>query len=132
MCVSVTINQYSRDDFTVEYTPKPIQWAASSDEGIDCLNILERWFLAFMYLTLGISVLALFRAWNHRHDFKKVISPRYKWFGIDHGGHPKIRSAYIPRHSPEFSQPCHCFDHLGTINQSSAGRFAPDFLTLGK
>jgi len=64
-----------------------------------------------MALTLFVALLALIRAWAHRYDFKKIISPRYKWFGIDHGGSPGIQVNQIP--DDVFAKPCHCFDYLG-------------------
>ena len=84
-----------------------------SDEGLKCLNTLEIWFLSSMVLTMVVSLIALVRAWNHRHDFKKVILSRYKWFGIDHGGSSTTKNAHIPTQSPEFAEPCSCFENLG-------------------
>ena len=84
-----------------------------SDEGLKCLNTLEIWFLSSMVLTMVVSLIALVRAWNHRHDFKKVILSRYKWFGIDHGGSSTTKNAHIPTQSPEFAEPCRCFEKLG-------------------
>ena len=66
-----------------------------------------------MVLTMVVSLIALVRAWNHRHDFKKVILSRYKWFGIDHGGSSTTKNAHIPTQSPEFAEPCRCFEKLG-------------------
>ena len=109
MCISPKIY----DDYTVEYTPDPIRISELSDEGLKCLNTLEIWFLSSMVLTMVVSLIALVRAWNHRHDFKKVILSRYKWFGIDHGGSSYKNNAHIPTRSPEFAQPCTCFDSLG-------------------
>ena len=67
-----------------------------------------------MILTMIVSLIALFRAWNHRHDFKKVILSRYKWFGIDHSGSSNTKNANLPTQSPEFALPCKCFNELGT------------------
>ena len=94
-------------------TPYDSYGMSISDEGLKCLNTLEIWFLASMVVTMIVSLIALFRAWNHRHDFKKVILSRYKWFGIDHSGSSNTKHAHIPRQSPEFAQPCECFNELG-------------------
>ena len=83
------------------------------NKGLKCLNTLEIWFLASMIVTMIVSLIALFRAWNHRHDFKKVILSRYKWFGIDHSGSSNTKHAHIPKQSPEFAEPCACFNELG-------------------
>ena len=83
------------------------------EKGLDCLNSLEIWFLASMIVTMIVSLIALFRAWNHRHDFKKVILSRYKWFGIDHSGSSNTKNAHLPTRSPEFAEPCKCFNELG-------------------
>ena len=83
------------------------------NEGLKCLNTLEIWFLASMIVTMIVSLIALFRAWNHRHDFKKIILSRYKWFGIDHSGSSNTKHAHIPKQSPEFAEPCECFNELG-------------------
>ena len=139
MCIAPKINP----DYTIEYTPDPIRMSPLSDEGqrcssnlpygiartsntpydsfsmsifdegLKCLNTLEIWFLASMIVTVIVSLIALFRAWNHRHDFKKIILSRYKWFGIDHSGSSNTKHANIPRQSPEFAEPCECFNELG-------------------
>ena len=70
------INSKILPDFTIKYTPEPIRLEVLSDEGLQCMNTLEIWFIISMGVTLGVSFLALLRAWNHRHDFKKVILPR--------------------------------------------------------
>ena len=84
------------------------------NKGLKCLNSLEIWFLASMILTMIVSLIALFRAWNYRHDFKKVILSRYKWFGINHSGSSNTKNAHLPTQSPEFAEPCKCFNELGT------------------
>lgn len=114
MCVAIDITESEREGFSVKYDPLPISWNNVSDEGIDCLNRLEIWFLISMALTLFVSLLALIRAWAHRYDFKKVISPRYKWFGINHGGPPRIKHSHVPLKI--FAKPCHCFDYLGSVS----------------
>ena len=111
MCVAIDITESESEGFSVKYTPLPIRFDNVSDEGIDCLNRLEILFLVSMALTLFVSFLALIRAWAHRYDFKKVISPRYKWFGINHGGPPRIKHSHVPLNI--FASPCHCFDYLG-------------------
>ena len=111
MCVAIDIKESESEGFSVNYTPLPFRFDNVSDEGIDCLNRLEIWFLVSMALTLFFSFLALIRAWAHRYDFKKVISPRYKWFGINHGGPPRIKHSHVPLNI--FASPCHCFDYLG-------------------
>ena len=113
-CIASKINP----DYTVEYTPDPIRTATLSDEGIGCLNTLEICFLSSMVVTIIVSLMALFRAWSHRHDFKKVVLARYKWFGIDHGGPTNIKNAHIPSQSPEFAEQCHCFNQLGQDNEA--------------
>ena len=117
MCVTIDITESEAEGFSVNYTPLPIRFDNVSDEGIDCLNRLEIWFLVSMALTLFVSFLALIRAWAHRYDFKKVISPRYKWFGINHGGPPRIKHSHVPLNI--FASPCHCFDYLGLISNSN-------------
>jgi len=116
MCVNIDITQTEKETFSVKYTPNPIRFDHASDEGIDCLNRLEIWFLVSMTLTLFVALLALVRAWAHRYDFKKVILPRYKWFGIDHGGPPGIKHSHIPNNV--FAKPCHCFDYLGLFSNN--------------
>ena len=118
MCVTVGITESEHEGFLVKYTPMPIRFYPVSDEGIDCLNKLEIWFLVSMALTLLVAILALIRAWAHRYDFKKVISPRYKWFGINHGGSPGIKDSHVP--SNIFANPCHCFDYLGFVSNNFA------------
>ena len=93
----------------------PFRFDHLSDEGIDCLNKLELWFIISMALTLFVASLALIRAYAHRYDFKKIILPRYKWFGINHGGPPTIKHTHIPNHI--FAKPCRCFDYLGMISK---------------
>ena len=116
MCVNIDIKQTEKGIFSVKYTPNPIRFDHASDEGIDCLNRLEIWFLVSMTLTLFVALVALVRAWAHRYDFKKVILPRYKWFGIDHGGPPGIKHSHIPNNV--FAKPCHCFDYLGLFSNN--------------
>ena len=116
MCVNIDIKQTEKGIFSVKYTPNPIRFDHASDEGIDCLNRLEICFLVSMTLTLLMALLALVRAWAHRYDFKKVILPRYKWFGIDHGGPPGIKHSQIP--NDVFAKPCHCFDYLGLFSNN--------------
>jgi len=113
MCVTVAITESEQEGFSVKYTPMPIRFYPTSDEGFDCLNKLEIWFLVSMALTLFVALLALIRAWAHRYDFKKVISARYKWFGINHGGPPGIKQSHVPNNI--FANPCHCFDYLGFV-----------------
>ena len=112
MCIAPKIRLLD-SEYTVEYTPDPIRMTELSDEGLKCLNTLEIWFLSSMVLTMVVSLIALVRAWTHRHDFKKIILSRYKWFGIDHGGSSNTKNAHIPTRSPEFAEPCTCFDSLG-------------------
>ena len=114
MCIASKINP----DYTVIYTPDPIRSATLSDEGLSCLNTLEIWFLASMIVTMIVSLFALFRAWSHRHDFKKVVLERYKWFGIDHGGSASTKNAHIPSQSPEFAEPCECFNNLDAARRT--------------
>ena len=114
ICVNIDITHTEKGNFSVKYTPNPIRFDHASDEGIDCLNRLEICFLVSMTLTLLMALLALVRAWAHRYDFKKVILPRYKWFGIDHGGPPGIKHSHIPNNV--FAKPCHCFDYLGLFS----------------
>ena len=118
MCVTVDITESDQDGYLVKYTPMPIRFYPASDEGIDCLNKLEIWFLVSMALTLFVALLALIRAWAHRYDFKKVISLRYKWFGINHGGPLGIKQSHVPNNI--FANPCHCFDYLGFVSNDFA------------
>ena len=98
----------------IPVTPCDSYGMSISYEGLKCLNTLEIWFLASMILTMIVSLIALFRAWNHRHDFKKVILSRYKWFGIDHSGiSSKTKNTQIPIQSDEFADPCQCFNKIG-------------------
>ena len=126
MCIASKINP----DYTVEYTPDPIRMTELSDEGLKCLNTLEIWFLSSMVITMIVSLIALVRAWNHRHDFKKVILSRYKWFGIDHGGKSTTRNAHIPTESPEFAEPCTCFDKLGQDLKSFLCKIGSECLSV--
>ena len=91
----------------------PLRFAKLSDEGIDCLNKLEIWFLVSMAFTLFVASLALIRAYAHRNDFKKVILPRFRWFGIDHGGPLRLKHGQVPNNI--YAKPCRCFDYLGSI-----------------
>ena len=75
------------------------------------MNTLEICFLVSMVLTTIASLIGLIRAWNHRHDFKKIVLPKYKWFGIDHGGSSQTKNANTQ--SSEFAEPCKCFNDLG-------------------
>ena len=118
MCVTVDITESDQDGYLVKYTPMPIRLYPVSDEGIACLNKMEIWFLVSMALTLFVALLALIRAWAHRYDFKKVISLRYKWFGINHGGPLGIKQSHVPNNI--FSNPCHCFDYLGLVSNDFA------------
>ena len=58
MCVTIDITESEAEGFSVNYTPLPIRFDNVSDEGIDCLNRLEIWFLVSMALTRVIHGLS--------------------------------------------------------------------------
>ena len=77
------------------------------------MNTLEICFLSSMIITVTVSLIGLLKVWNYRQDFIKLISSRYQWFGINHVGSDTSENEDIPTESPEFAEPCKCFDDLG-------------------
>ena len=116
--------------FSVNYTPMPIRFDHLSDEGIDCVNEMEIWFIISMILTIFVASIALIRAYAHRYDFKKIILPRYKWFGINHCGTLESKRSPIPNNI--FAKSCRCFDYLGLISKMSIFQNVTDQQKISK